>query len=299
MQSIARQFVRNDPVYVFIDHAEDTLMANKNIRQNVDVIDQFAKVDRLRQILKSKPHGTKVLIFCTTKRSCDDLARALNREFGAAAIHGDKKQPECDYVLRCFKTGQNSILVATDVAARGLDIPGVAVVVNFDFPNGVEDYIHRIGRTGRAGNTGESFTFVTRDDGKYAHELIDVLRNSEQIIPPQLLDLSSQCAPQKGSRWYRPAGRGGGRGGGGRFGSSFGSTNRDNGRWRPQNDRFSGGNRYSRYNQNHRSRSRSRSPIRRKSPDYGEYRRDGVECSPRYGAADVKSTRTDHSSLLF
>lgn len=91
VQAIARQFVTNDPVYCFIDHSDDHLVANKSIRQLVDVTENFQKLERLRQVLKGKPPGTKVLIFCTTKKGCEELSRALNREFGAAAIHGDKK----------------------------------------------------------------------------------------------------------------------------------------------------------------------------------------------------------------
>ena len=76
--------------------------------------------------------------------------------------------------LCAAQNGQTPVLVATDVAARGLDIPHVAAVVNYDFPTGVEDYVHRIGRTGRAGATGESYTFMTQDDGKHARELMQV-----------------------------------------------------------------------------------------------------------------------------
>ena len=79
-------------------------------------------------------------------------------------------------MLAQFKSGQRPVMVATDVAARGLDVPNVAAVINFDFPNGVEDYVHRIGRTGRAGATGDAFTFFTSGDGKYARELIKLLQ---------------------------------------------------------------------------------------------------------------------------
>lgn len=97
------------------------------------------------------------------------------------ALHGDKRQQERDYVLRAFKQDQCSMLVATDVAARGLDVKNVELVVNFDFPQGVEDYIHRIGRTGRAGKKGEAYTLLTQEDGKYAKELIGVMRDAEQV----------------------------------------------------------------------------------------------------------------------
>lgn len=119
-----------------------------------------------RATCRSKPQGTRIIIFCSTKRMCDQLAMNLGREYRAAAIHGDKKQQERDAVLAAFKNGRCPVMVATDVAARGLDVPNVGLVVNFDFPNGVEDYVHRIGRTGRAGASGESLTFFTPQVGR-------------------------------------------------------------------------------------------------------------------------------------
>ncbi len=96
----------------------------------------FDKLPELERILRSKPQGTRILIFCTTKRMCDQLAGQISRQFRAGAIHGDKRQTERDYMLHAFKTGQIPILVATDVAARGLDVPNVAAVINYDFPTG-------------------------------------------------------------------------------------------------------------------------------------------------------------------
>ncbi|KAH0984724.1 hypothetical protein GBA52_011901 [Prunus armeniaca] len=100
-------------------------------------------------------------------KMCDQLSRNLTRQFGAAAIHGDKSQSERDYVLNQFRSGRTPILVATDVAARGLDIKDIRVVINYDFPTGVEDYVHRIGRTGRAGATGLAYTFFGDQDSKF------------------------------------------------------------------------------------------------------------------------------------
>ena len=115
----------------------------------------------LMRVLRSHPTGTRIIIFANTKRMCDQLSYSLMRDFRAAAIHGDKRQQERDQALHAFKDGRVPILVATDVAARGLDIPNVGAVVNYDFPNGIEDYVHRIGRTGRAGATGDSYTFLS------------------------------------------------------------------------------------------------------------------------------------------
>ena len=117
----------------------------------------------------------KVLIFSTTKRNCDFLSELLNKEgFYALAIHGDKHQSQREKIIEDFK-GKANILVATDVASRGLDIKNIKAVVNYDFPTSIEDYIHRIGRTGRAGAKGDSFTFFTSKDSNFASDLVDVV----------------------------------------------------------------------------------------------------------------------------
>eukprot|EP01083_Nonionella_stella_P261219 889684_1 len=102
-----------------------------------------------------------ILIFVETKRNCDYVEDVLcERGFPACSIHGDKSQREREDALRNFKTGRCPVLVATDVAARGLDIPNVTQVINYDLPTNIDDYVHRIGRTGRAGNTGAALSFV-------------------------------------------------------------------------------------------------------------------------------------------
>lgn len=93
--------------------------------QYVEVVPQMEKQRRLEQILRSQERGSKAIIFCSTKKLCDQLARSIGRSFGAAAIHGDKSQGERDWVLNQFRSGKTPILVATDVAARGLDIPDI------------------------------------------------------------------------------------------------------------------------------------------------------------------------------
>merc|ERR1711957_430178 len=121
-----------------------------------------------------------------------------------------KSQEERDWVLREFKSCQSTLLVATDVAARGLDVDDIRMVVNFDFPNDMESYVHRIGRTGRAGKKGFAVSFfVSEKNGRVARELIDLLNRTEQAIPPELQALSSFA----GSRGKGRGGRGGGRGG--------------------------------------------------------------------------------------
>lgn len=113
-----------NPVQVNIGNT-DELAANKSITQNVEVVVPYEKQRRVEQILRSQEPGSKVIIFCSTKRMCDTLSRNLSRDFGAAAIHGDKSQSERDFVLSQFRSGRTPILVATDVAARGLDIKDI------------------------------------------------------------------------------------------------------------------------------------------------------------------------------
>ncbi|KAL5097785.1 hypothetical protein RYX36_002112 [Vicia faba] len=231
-----------NPVQVNIGNV-DELAANKSITQYVEVVPQMEKQRRLEQILRSQERGSKIIIFCSTKKLCDQLARSIGRTFGAAAIHGDKSQGERDYVLGQFRNGKSPILVATDVAARGLDIKDIRVVINFDFPNGVEDYVHRIGRTGRAGATGMAYTFFSEQDWKHAGDLIKVLEGANQHVLPELRQIALRGPPSfgkdrggmtrfdsgsGGGRW-EPGGRGGMRDGGGfgprggmRDGGSFG-----------------------------------------------------------------------------
>merc|ERR1712066_260600 len=130
---------------------------------------------------------SRILIFSSTKRDSDQLTREMRTDgFPALCIHGDKKQEERDWVLKEFKEGKSPILVATDVASRGLDVKDIKYVINYDFPGGIEDYIHRIGRTGRAGATGSSYTFFTADKAKHAKDLISVLKEASQPVPEEL-----------------------------------------------------------------------------------------------------------------
>ncbi|KAJ6860559.1 hypothetical protein NC651_036831 [Populus alba x Populus x berolinensis] len=227
VRKIAADLLVN-PVQVNIGNI-DELVANKSITQHVELLAPLEKHRRLEQILRSQEPGSKIIIFCSTKKMCDQLARNLTRQFGAAAIHGDKSQSERDHVLSQFRTGRSPILVATDVAARGLDVKDIRVVVNYDFPTGVEDYVHRIGRTGRAGATGVAYTFFGDQDAKYASDLIKVLEGANQLVPPEIRAMASRGGGAMGRfrRWGSGyGGRDGGRGGH----SDFGYGGRDGGR---------------------------------------------------------------------
>ncbi|KAL8545802.1 hypothetical protein ACS0TY_005792 [Phlomoides rotata] len=230
VRKIAADLLVN-PVQVNIGNA-DQLAANKSITQHVEVLSPMDKRRRLEQILRSQEPGSKIIIFCSTKKMCDQLAGNLNNQFGAAAIHGDKSQDERDYVLQQFRTGRSPVLVATDVAARGLDVKDIRVVINYDFPTGIEDYVHRIGRTGRAGATGVAYSFLSDKDSRHASELVKILEGANQNVPSEVRDMASNGGGMGGGRrqWSSgPSGRDGGLSG--RYESPYGGSNRGSGGW--------------------------------------------------------------------
>lgn len=185
------------------------LAANKDIKQEVVVCEDRDKYGSLLRSLKENNTGGKVLIFVETKRGCDQLQRSLQMDgWQSSAIHGDKTQGDRDWTLKQFKEGRVNILVATDVAARGLDVKDIQMVVNFDFPNNMEDYIHRVGRTGRAGAKGYAVAFFTHKHARLARELIKILEESGNQVPPELRGMGG--GGYGGSSRY-------GRGGGGRY----------------------------------------------------------------------------------
>ncbi|XP_027126220.2 DEAD-box ATP-dependent RNA helicase 20-like [Coffea arabica] len=207
VEALARQFLRN-PYKVIIGSAE--LKANQSIRQIIEIVTDVEKYTRLIRLLKEVMDGSRILIFVETKKGCDQVTRQLRMDgWPALSIHGDKSQDERDWVLADFKSGRNPIMIATDVAARGLDVKDIKCVVNYDFPSSLEDYVHRIGRTGRAGATGTAFTFFTHANGKFARDLIKILRDAGQIIPPDLSAMARSTGSTMGGNNFRSRGRGG------------------------------------------------------------------------------------------
>ena len=153
----------NDPVAVAVSAPASPAAL---VEQAMVVIAPEDKREALRRLIHSED-VKNALIFCNRKRDVDILARSLVKHgLDAAALHGDMSQPKRTETLERFKGGDIRLLVASDVAARGLDIQGLSHVFNFDVPHHAEDYVHRIGRTGRAGREGRSFTLAAPEDGK-------------------------------------------------------------------------------------------------------------------------------------
>ncbi|UXI23259.1 reductase [Sarcoptes scabiei] len=222
--------------YIQINIGSISLSANHNITQIVDVCEEIDKIPKLYKLLteiNANDRDNKTIIFAETKRKVDQLSQQMRSNgWHANAIHGDKPQTERDWALNEFRNGHNPILIATDVAARGLDVDDIKYVVNFDYPNCSEDYVHRIGRTGRRDRKGTSYTFFTINNAKQAGDLIDVMKEAKQEVPAKLYEYASQShrfGKTVRRRYGNPYGNSGSYGGSARFGGygekRFGGTN--------------------------------------------------------------------------
>ncbi|CAE6482534.1 unnamed protein product [Rhizoctonia solani] len=229
IQLLAKDFLKE---YIFLSVGR-VGSTSENITQKIEYVEDQDKRSVLLDILHSEPQGGLTLVFVETKRMADMLSEYLmNNRFPATSIHGDRTQRERELALNTFRSGRTPIMVATAVAARGLDIPNVTHVVNYDLPSDIDDYVHRIGRTGRAGNTGTSTAFFNRGNKNIVRELIVLLREANQEVPAWLDTVASESAFGGGGRGGRGGGRGG-RGGGNRdyrtSGGGFGGGMRSGG----------------------------------------------------------------------
>jgi ATP-dependent RNA helicase DDX5/DBP2 len=212
VQALANDYLGS---YYMVTVGSLDLTGNKNITQVIEICSDTEKYNKLLNHLRQNwSIKDRCLVFVETKRGCDLLTRSLrDAGFQARAMHGDKTQEERDWTLREFKSSQSTLLVATDVAARGLDVDDIRLVVNFDFPKEMESYVHRIGRTGRAGKKGTAVSFfVPGKNDRLARELIAILNRTEQVVPPELQALASFTGGGGGGK-----GRGGGSAGGRRY----------------------------------------------------------------------------------
>ncbi len=174
-----------DPVLVEVARPNATAT---NVEQHFYSVAEDDKRRVVRQILRDRAIG-QAIVFGNSKLGVARLARSFERDgLKTAALHGDKSQDERLKSLAAFKAGEVDLLVATDVAARGLDIADLPAVFNFDVPFNAEDYVHRIGRTGRAGASGVAITLVTRDDARLTAEIEKLIKRRIELEPFELLD---------------------------------------------------------------------------------------------------------------
>ena len=218
----------------FLQNPKEITVAPKSrpvtetVTQGIAVVSQRAKGDVLRKIIAKEDIKTAI-IFCNRKRDVDTLGKSLKSHgMNAAALHGDMDQSSRNDTLERFKNGEINFLVASDVAARGLDIDDLPAVFNYDVPMQAEDYIHRIGRTGRAGRSGQAFTLATPSDGMYVDSIEKLIGNS---IPRIDVDGHAAEALEEGDGRKRGRSRrGGGKAGSASKDDTGGSKDKSGGR---------------------------------------------------------------------
>jgi len=202
VNSLSQDYM-TDPI-IISEQGQQTAL-NLDIKHAVNVLNPDQKLAALLEALKSEPIGPdhKVMIFCNTKLSCEVIKSNLrNNEIPCEILHGDKVYAERQSAYHRFDSNKAHIIVATDVASRGLDLKGVNLVINFDMPKNIDDYVHRVGRTGRAGRKGKSLTYLTDADHEILQELIDLLMRSKQEVPRDLVELRLRLSRKSaGDRW--------------------------------------------------------------------------------------------------
>eukprot|EP00730_Choanoeca_flexa_P018302 TRINITY_DN8890_c0_g2_i2.p1 TRINITY_DN8890_c0_g2~~TRINITY_DN8890_c0_g2_i2.p1 ORF type:complete len:813 (+),score=272.56 TRINITY_DN8890_c0_g2_i2:43-2439(+) len=194
VERLAKTYLRR-PAIINIGSAGK---AADKVEQKVYMMTEKAKKNKLLELLES--FEPPVVIFVNQKGGADALAKSLNKlGFRAAALHGGKNQELREHALASIKDGSMDILVGTDVLGRGIDIPDVSMVINFDMAKNIEAYTHRIGRTGRAGKSGVAVTFLTEDDSKTFYDLRMMLKASVNSVCPKELDQHKEAQVKPGT----------------------------------------------------------------------------------------------------
>jgi ATP-dependent RNA helicase DeaD len=209
-----------DPVDVRLIH-EDEDATIPAIKQSFVMVSNERKLELLFRLI-DREQPQRAIVFCRTKHGADKVGALLKNEgLRAEAMHGDLSQGQRNRVLSAFRSGRLTTLVATDVVGRGIDVPGISHVINFDIPEDPEHYVHRIGRTGRMGKDGAAFTFVLPDQGKLLDQIEKAIsrkveQDSVDGVPTMSRPMTMQPRrPQGGPRGRRFGGpRRGGNGGG-------------------------------------------------------------------------------------
>lgn len=185
IERLARNYLRR-PATVYIGSV------GKPTERTEQIVYLVSENDKRRKLIEVLEAGVEppVIIFVNQKKGADVLAKSLDKlGFNACTLHGGKGQEQREYALASLKSGSKDILVATDVAGRGIDIPNVSLVINYDMAKTIEDYTHRIGRTGRAGRHGQAISFCTKDDSALFYDLKQLLIQSPvSTCPPELMN---------------------------------------------------------------------------------------------------------------
>ncbi|XP_024865201.1 probable ATP-dependent RNA helicase DDX43 isoform X2 [Kryptolebias marmoratus] len=232
VRRLARSYLKN-PMMVYVGTLD--LAAVNTVQQTLLIVQEEEKKLYLFDFIRNMLPQDKVLVFVGKKLIADDLSSDMCLQgIAVQCLHGDREQCVREEALRDFKEGRVRILVATDLASRGLDVHDITHVFNYDFPRNIEEYVHRVGRTGRAGRSGAAITLITRDNWRMAPELIPILERAEQDVPEELVLMAERYEKHKREReMYFPRGGQGGRGGGGGWGRREGGGR--GGRDRSQN----------------------------------------------------------------
>ena len=229
IRELSATILRPNPVQVAVTPVSSTA---DTVTQSVFLVDKNDKPALLRHVLKD-PAIKRVLVFTRTKHGANKVTETLEKaQITAEAIHGNKSQNHRQRALSNFKAGTTRVLVATDIAARGIDVDELTHVINYEVPNEPETYVHRIGRTGRAGAFGTAFTFVEEEERAYLQDIQKLIRKQLDVdkehpytttsVAPVALNGNERIIRPKGpaGRPPREGGRGGSQGGGGRSGGS-------------------------------------------------------------------------------
>ncbi|KAJ6638339.1 putative ATP-dependent RNA helicase DDX43 [Pseudolycoriella hygida] len=220
VRRLAEKYMIN-PIQVCVGSLD--LAAVHSVTQTIEILSEDDKYYRIMDFVKGMSRNEKVIIFCGKKTRADDLSSEISlKAIPVQCIHGDRDQMDREQALADIKSGQVNILIATDVASRGIDIEDITHVVNYDFPRNIEEYVHRVGRTGRAGRTGVSLSFVTREDWGSAGDLINILEEADQEVPDELREMKKRFEAMKERKEKERSMYGGG---GGRRGGGFGGRN--------------------------------------------------------------------------
>uniref|UniRef100_A0A8C9PE68 RNA helicase n=1 Tax=Spermophilus dauricus TaxID=99837 RepID=A0A8C9PE68_SPEDA len=190
VRRLAQSYLK-EPMIVYVGTLD--LVAVNTVKQNIIITTEEEKRTHIQTFLENMSPKDMILLSYADHLSSDLILRHISVE----SLHGNREQSDREKALENFKTGKVRILIATDLASRGLDVHDITHVYNYDFPRNIEEYVHRVGRTGRAGRTGMSITLITRNDWRVATELINILERANQSIPEELVLMAERYKANK------------------------------------------------------------------------------------------------------